>query len=450
MLSNGTSSPMMEQYRRIKREHQGEVLFFRLGDFYEMFFEDALEVSALLNLTLTSRQGHPMCGIPYHAARSYIGRLLKFGKKIAICEQVSLPGKGLVEREVVEVITPGTSIDEDFLDKGCSNYLACLASTRGVFSFSYIDLSAGDFFATSFPAIRAAERLRQELERIQARELIVQESILNEFPALAQAVEERGTLLNRWADWLFDASRSRERLERQFGAESLKGFGLGEKAVEIISCGALLDYLDDTAGNLIPHVRILKVYHDSEYLGLDEATQRNLELVKNLSDGESRFSLLEVMDETKTSMGRRLLRSRILQPLVNEGFINSRLDAVESLYHSQEKLGKLRELLVKTPDLERLCSRIAMDKAHGKDMLAIRNALQLFNLIEDFVQALALKFESPQALSLDEAASSKIFSLKELLDQSISEDPSILLSEGNLIKSGYNENLDRLLELRDS
>ena len=464
-------TPMMEQYRRIKREHQGEVLFFRLGDFYEMFSDDALEISALLNLTLTSRSGQPMCGIPYHASRSYIARLLKLGKKIAVCEQLSEPGKGLVDRKVTEIITPGTTIEEDFLDKGSSNYLACLAAVRGFFSFSYIDISAGDFFATSFPYDGAAVKVRQELEGIQAREIIVQESLLNEYPALAAAIEERaGLVINRWADWLFDPERSRERLENQFGANRLKAFGLGPQSPEIVSSGVLLDYLDDTARSLIPHVSAIKIYSDSEYVGIDESTQRNLELTRNLLDGESRYSLLEVMDETKTAMGRRLLKNRILHPLRNEELINRRLDMVEILYHNQEKLGRLRELLAKTPDLERLCSRLAMDKAHGKDMIAVKNALYSFARIDTWIRDLnssvrrysgqdaaeengiqiVISFESPEAASMNGEINSSLEGLCGLLEQAIAEDPSILLTEGNLIRNGFDAELDRLRKLKDS
>jgi DNA mismatch repair protein MutS len=442
----------MEQYRRIRREHQGEVLFFRLGDFYEMFFEDAVEVSALLNLTLTNRQGQPMCGIPYHASRSYIARLLKLGKKVAVCEQITEPGKGLIERKVVEVITPGTTVDEDFLDKGNSNYLACLALGRGFFSFSYIDLSAGDFYATSFPFTGAAEKFRQEMERIQAKEIILQESILNEHKDVAAAVEERSSLVvNRWADWLFDPSRSLERLEKQFSSESLKGFGLSPQSQEVVSAGALLDYLDDTARSLIPHVCFIKTYGDSEFVSIDESTQRNLELVKNLMDGESRYSLLEVMDETKSAMGRRLLVNRILHPLRNVGLINKRLDMVEALYHHQEKLMKLRELLAKTPDLERLCSRLAMDKAHARDMTAVKNALFLFEQIEGQIHEMPGEFcfESPEAGALEENGEKKLASLRELLERGIADDPSVLLTEGNLIRRRYNSELDRLRELRD-
>ena len=448
---------MMDQYRRIKREHQGEVLFFRLGDFYEMFFEDALDVSSLLNLTLTSRAGQPMCGIPYHASHSYIARLLKLGKKIAICEQITEPGNGLIERRVVEVITPGTTVEEEYLDKGSSNYLACLACTLGQFSFSYIDLSIGDFYVTAFPADAGApERLRQELERIQAKEIIIQESILNEYPSLAQAMEERSSMVvNRWADWLFYPSRSRERLEKQFGTSSLKGFGLNPDSPEITASGALLDYLDETAGSFIPHVRSLKVYTDSEFVSLDESTQRNLELTRNLLDGQSRFSLLEVMDETRTAMGRRLLKAHILHPLRTEKLIKARLDIVEIIYRSQEKLMSLRELLSKTPDLERLCSRLAMDKAHGKDMVAVKNALRSFALLEKKLAGLlpenmCISYESPEAASLNEAGFKKLDALRDLLEKGIAEDPSILLTEGNLIKDGYNQELDRLRKLHDS
>ena len=452
-------SPMMEQYRRIKRDHQGEILFFRLGDFYEMFAEDAIEVSALLNLTLTNRNGQPMCGIPHHAYQSYMARLLRLGKKIAVCEQISEPSKtrsaGPLERRVLEVITPGTTIEEYFLDKGSSNYLACFAGpfgTQGSFSFSYIDLSTGDFFATSFPLETSTARLRQELERIQAREIIVQESIVQRFQELAEAIEERANLLvNRWADWLFYPDRSRDRLEKQFGVSSLKGFGITPDSPEIISAGALLEYLDETAKSLTPHVHFLKVYDDSEFVGIDESSQRNLELVTSLTDGESRFSLLGVMDESRTAMGRRLLKTRILRPLRSEALINRRLDMVELLYRHQETLNTLREHLSKTPDLQRLCSRLAMDKAHGKDLVAVKNALSSLAQIESSLDSIGqFSYESSEALSLSGEGLTKLASLNDLLERSLAEDPSILLTEGNLIRDSYHSDLDRLKELRDS
>jgi DNA mismatch repair protein MutS len=464
---------MLDQYRRIKRDHQGEGLFFRLGDFYEMFCDDALEISSLLNLTLTSRSGQPMCGIPYHAARPYIARLLKLGKKIALCEQLTESGKGTkgpMERQVVEIITPGTTVDEDYLEKGSSNYLSCLASVNqkpqsiksdlAFFSFAYIDLSAGDFYATSFSKSEAPERLRQELERLQVREMVVQESILEEYPLLAGAMRERSNLersnlvINRWADWLFDLDRSRQRLKKQFGTTGLKGFGLEEDAPEIIAAGALLDYLDDTARSLIPHVRSISVYTDLQFLGIDEAAQRNLELTRNLQNGDSSFSLFEVIDQTKTAMGRRLLKTRLLHPLRDLEKIRFRQNMVDAFYHHQEKMSRIRELLGRTPDLERLSSRIAMDKAHGKDMAGVKNAIALFSLIEEECIDLDIVFESGDAALLDRKTAgpgfSRLMELREYLDKALAEDPSILLSEGNLIKDNYDKNLDSLRQLRDN
>jgi DNA mismatch repair protein MutS len=441
-------------------------LFFRLGDFYEMFFDDALEISALLNLTLTNRHGNPMCGIPYHAARSYIARLLKCGKKIAICDQLSEPvkGKKLIERKVVEVITPGTTVDEDFLDKGSSNYLASLASTPSFLSFAYIDLSTGDFYAASFPLEEGEGRLRQELERLQIKEMVIQESLLEEEESIAQAIRDHPDLvLNRWADWLFDLERSRRRLEKQLGVASLKSFGLEDRSPEILSAGALLDYLDDTAKGLIPHVRSLVVCQDAEFVGIDESSQRNLELIRNLRDGDIHFSLLEVLDETRTAMGRRLLKRRILHPLRNLDRISARLDMVETFYRNQARLGSIREVLGKIPDLERLSARLAMDKAHGKDMLSIKNALASCVYLKERRGNLSLVYEYEAIRPRNESAQPggnffdglspaflRLMEIRDLLERGIAEDPSILLTEGNLIRPGYSPELDELGSLRDN
>jgi len=447
------SSPMLEQYRRIKKQQEGNILFFRLGDFYEMFAQDAIEVSALLNLTLTSRNGLPMCGVPYHAAKSYIARLLKLGKKIAICEQLTAPGKQkVIEREVVEIITPGTTVDDDYLDKGSSNYLCCLASGRigRELSFSYIDLSTGDFFSTSFSSEGI---LRQELERLSVKELLIQESLLEEQKEIASAIYDRpSVVLNRWADWFFDPAQARSRLEKQFGVANLKSFGMEENSPEIISAGALLDYLDSTAKSILSHIRTIKVYRDSEYMGIDESSQRNLELLCNQRDGEPRFSLLEVMDETKSSMGRRLLKRRILHPLRNVEKINKRLDMVEDLYRDQGRLSKLRELLGKTSDLERLCSRLAMDKAHARDMLAVKNAIFCFFAVKEILntefEGRKIFFECDEQESINNFDS--LLQLQDLLERGIKEEPSVFLNEGNLIKDNFNKELDDLRSMSDN
>jgi DNA mismatch repair protein MutS len=446
-----TSSPMLDQYRRIKREHQGDVLFFRLGDFYEMFAEDAIEISALLNLALTSRNGIPMCGIPYHAARSYIARLLKHGKKIAVCEQLSEPGgsRKIIDRQVVEVITPGTTVDEDYLEQGSSNYLAALAITGGSCSFAYIDLSSGGFYATSFSAANSSDRLRQELERLLPREMIIQESLLEEEHAIARALHDRPNMvLNRWADWLFDIDRSKKRLLRQFNVSSLRGFGLEDGSPQLLCAGAILDYLDDTARSLLPHVRSITVYTDNEFVGIDESSQRNLELVRNLRDGDVRFSLLEVLDETRCAMGKRLLRRRVLHPLRSLSRIQARLDMVETLYRDQGSLSSLRDILGKTPDLERLSSRLAMDKAHGKDMLSIKNALFSCKAIKELRNRLGIMCEADAGAENDGFL--KLMELTDLLKRGICDDPSILLTEGNLIRDGYSGELDSLRKLKDS
>lgn len=445
---------MMDQYRRIKRDHPGEVLLFRLGDFYEMFDDEAKEIARLLGLTLSARQGHPMCGIPQHRLRHYIGRLLKQGKKVAVCEQVSEPGKGknLIQRKVLEVITPGTTVDEDFLDQGSANYLAGLGSLEtGEVGFAYIDLSTGDFFATSFPREQGAARFRQELERLQIREIIVPETLPITAPDLDGILSAcSGLMVNRRPEWLFDLDRCRERLEKQFGTANLKGFGLGEAMPEIGASGVILDYLDTTAKIFIPHIRSIRVYQETEFVGLDDATQRNLELIRSLRGEEDAISLMKVMDETRTSMGRRLLKRRILHPLRNLEAINKRLDLVELIFRDQQRLGKFQEILKRMPDLERLGSRLGMDKAHGKDMMALKIALMLFADLEVLIQELSFGFEAEEAAALKEDGFSRLRGLRDLLEAGLCEEPSTALNEGKLIRDGYNQELDNFKTLKQN
>ncbi|MDR2072392.1 MAG: DNA mismatch repair protein MutS, partial [Spirochaetaceae bacterium] len=444
---------MLEQYNRIKRNHQGCVLFFRLGDFYEMFAEDAMEVSSMLNLTLTSRNGLPMCGIPYHAAQGYVARLLRLGKKIAVCEQISEPGKTkLMDRQVVEIITPGTVVEEDYLDKGSSNYLASLAPAGRVFSFSYIDLSTGNFYATSFSVSSAAFSLGLELERLEIKEIIAAESILEEFPDVAAKLCDRPhTVVNRWADWLFDMERSRNRLLRQFKTANLKAFGLEDLSPEIISAGALLDYCDEMAKSLIPHVRSITLYDQNEFVNIDESSQYNLELIKNLRTGTEQYSLFEVLDEAKTAMGKRLLKRRLLHPLKTAPGIRRRLDLVEHLYRNQEELDALRSLLAKTPDLERLSSRLAMERSHGKDMVSIRNALEILGKLKKYVlEKMAGLFESPEASAFTAEDFQALEEIRSLLEKSLCDNPSTLLTEGNLIRRGFDAELDKIYNLKEN
>ena len=447
------TSPMMDQYRRAKSRHRDAVLFFRLGDFYEMFFEDAIEVSALLNLTLTHRQKEPMCGVPYHAARSYIARLLKAGKKVAICEQLSEPGKGkgLVERDIVEVVTPGTVLEEDYLDQASDNFLVSLCESRARLCMAYVDISTAEFRAFSFPsgdAGLAEERLRKELSRLSPRELLVQQSLM-ERSEIAEPLGERvGLIINRLPDWSFGGEDDARTLEERFGLATLKGRGFEEDAPELQAAAALLRYVDETAAARAVHLPPPLAYVSEDFAQVDDSSQKNLELVQNLHDASRSFTLLEVLDYTKTAPGARLLRRWLLEPLRERKAIEERLDAVEFLYRDQRLLARLRETLGRVLDAERLASRVAMDKAHAKDLLALRDSLEACEATRGLLAEagarglLATEREGPDAERARTAA--------ELVSRGIKDEPSILLTEGDIMREGCNAELDRLRSMKDN
>jgi DNA mismatch repair protein MutS len=448
------TTPMMAQYSGIKEKYPDSILFFRLGDFYEMFERDAREASALLDLTLTQRAGVPMCGIPYHAAPSYIARLLAAGRKVAICEQASAPGKGLMSREVVEVITPGTALDEGYLARNANNYLLAIGRAGSELSLAYADISTGEFSATAFPFSRRAEMLKKELHRLDPREVITQESLLVDDPVTRELLGEReGLLVNRYPDWSFDFEACHSRLSRHFGVANLKGFGLKERSTEVLAAGVLLEYLGDTARRSLGHVSSLSIYADSSFVALDEATQRNLELLSNLQDGSRKYSLLEVLDQTRTSPGARKLRRWILTPLKEHGAIQVRQASVEALYRDQVLLARLREALRSVLDLERLTARVAMDRAHAKDLLAVRGTLEAALSVEELLTREKShdgrgdlgRLAGPLSLR-----GGQMRELADLLARAIAEEPAIVLTEGNLIRKGFDEELDRLQALKDS
>ncbi len=445
---------MLDQYRRVKARYRDAILFFRLGDFYEMFFDDAIEASSLLNLTLTKRQGQPMCGIPYHAFKPYIARLLKAGKKVAICEQLTGPSskgpssKGIIERDVVEVVTPGTTIEEDFIDHGANNYLASLCSLQGRLCIACLDVSTGEFRAYSAPDTKPSgmEFLRSELYRLSPREVIVQQS-LYERPEAASIIHERENILvERRPDWSFDREKAGADLKERFGLVSLKGLGFSDEAPELAAAGILLEYLDDNAKARSPHIHALLPYEMSDFLSLDEATRRNLELVKNLSDSGRRDTLLSVLDRTRTAGGSRLLRQWILQPLRHKEAIDARLDAVDFLYRDQFLLNDLRKRLGTILDSERLIARLAMDKAHAKDLLALGDSMQSSLAVARLLGAGG----APALLGtgLSAAVEESCAAAASIITDSIKEDPSILLTEGNLMRDGYSADLDRLRTLK--
>jgi len=440
-------TPMMRQYRRIKAQYSDAVLFYRLGDFYEMFEKDAKEVSRILNLTLTARQGVPMCGIPYHSSQNYIPRLLKAGKKIAICEQTTLPGqgKGIVEREVVEVITPGTITNEDYLNRYSNNYLVVIGIFKNQISFAYIDLSTSEFAATAIPFSERSGRLRKELFRLNPSECIIQESLLENDSVINDLINSYPSLyVNRYQDWHFDSQLAYENLLSQFSVSNLKAFGLGEQSPELVSCGVILDYIAQTSKSLLPHIKTLNIYHDEEYLDLDEATQRNLELIYNLHDSSEKFTLISVLDKTRTSMGARKLKRWLLHPLKEKKQIMYRLNAVEAFYHNQILLSKIRELLGRVLDIERLTSRIAMDRAHAKDLVALGSSLIHIKEINTIVS----EENAVPVNSLTGVDRGKMERCISLISRGITDEPSILISEGNLIRAGYNKDLDALRDIK--
>lgn len=479
------ATPMMQQYRAARERAGDAVLLFRLGDFYEMFDRDARECAPLLDLTLTQRNGRPMCGVPYHAVSGYIARLLAAGRKVAVCEQTSPPGHGLVNRELVEIVTPGTVLDEGLLDRSSNNYIAAVARGGGRVALAYADLSTGELAVTSFPAEAIAERLAKELHRLNPREMIVPESLLAdseggperrsggsgetrgaaEHEAHAAAVrrllgEREGMLLNRLPDWSFDLAACRTRLERQLGVANLKGYGLADDAVEIVAAGVLLEYIGENARRKLEHLTSLTVYGERTFVGLDEATQRNLELLANLQDGSRRFTLLEVLDQTRTAPGARKLRRRLLTPLLDRAAIERRLDAVQSLYRDQVTLARLREALGGVRDLERLVARTAMERAGARDLLGIRAslaaALETSALLdrggigagagEGSVDAGGEGSGDPRTVLRAHAETMR--GMVDLIERAIDEEPSSVLTEGGLIKRGYDAELDRLHALK--
>jgi DNA mismatch repair protein MutS len=439
---------MMRQYRSLKSKHRDTILFFRLGDFYEMFEQDAAEASHLLDLTLTKRNGVPMCGIPYHASQGYISRLLKAGKKIAICEQTHIPKAGLATREVVEVVTPGTVVDENMLEAGVNNYLVCLGQSGQRIAIAYIDLSTADFYASHFPHDQRYERFKRELLSLSPRELLVQESLFAEDPQLENLLREHeGLVINRLPDWSFDLQNNRQLLKDQFQVTSLKGFGLEEDSPEILTAGVLLTYLGDTAKGVLSHIRNLQVYTDTNFVGLDESTLRNLEISQNLNDRSKRYTLLEVLDQTRTAIGARKLKRWLLKPLKDIDHINRRLDLVAFFHKNQIVLSKIREHLGRIFDLERLSSRVALEKAHAKDLLALKSSLftakAVAELLEDHPEV------GPQSGKLRRNIG-ELEELVDLLERAILEEPAIQINEGNLIKPGYDVELDRIRDVKEN
>ncbi|MCR4735410.1 MAG: DNA mismatch repair protein MutS [Treponema sp.] len=443
MAEEETLTPMMQQYHSVKQNYKNEVLFFRLGDFYEMFNEDAVEVSRLLNLTLTHRANQPMCGIPYHAAKIYIARLLRLGKKIAICEQVGeIPrgGKGITERKVVEIITPGTAVESEYLEGNKANYLAALSIFKGNVGYAFIDVTTSSFKATSWPASKMYENFAKELKRSAPREFLLPVSLKKNKDIQAALNLYPNISVSYYPDWDFSIDLSRKKLNAQFNTLSLKSFGLDDNSPEIIPAGFLLDYLEKTTSSKIPHISSISVYEDCEYLMMDESSAQNLEITENMHDGTSQFTLFECVNFAKTAMGTRLLRNWLTFPLTKLELIEDRQTRISTLFNDRQLLDKLRNDLSSILDVERLAGRIAMDKAHPKDLQALRFSLEAWVKIKDYLNQYDFSF-----VSSDES-----IEIINLIANSILDDPSTSLTDGRIIKSGWSEDLDHWRNLHDN
>lgn len=435
-------TPLIEQYVKIKQQHMDEVLFFRVGDFYEMFNEDAINVSRLLNLTLTHKGENPMCGVPFHASKVYIARLLRMGKKVAVCEQIGEISQsgGLTDRKVTEIITPGTALDSEFLDQNTNSFLSSLCISHGKTGFAYIDVTTSEFKATSWNVSALAEFFPKELGRCNPKEILLPLS-LKENAVIKSTLEQNPSIsVSYYPDWHFNAESAYKKLNAQFKTANLNSFGLSEQSAEILPAGFLLEYLEKTTNTQIPHIKNIKVYHDTEYVIIDESSRKNLEIIYNLRDGSTQYSLLDCVNFTLTSMGNRLIRSWLLSPLCDIRRISARQNHVELLYKNADLLHQIREPLSKILDVERLAGRIAMDRAHAKDLQALRMSLESWievrNKINDYDFSL---------ISLDNAKF-----ISELIFNSIHEDPATSLTDGRLIKRGWSQELDHYYDIQSN
>ncbi len=433
---------MLRQYKRIKKEHTDAILLFRLGDFYEMFLEDAETASEVLEIVLTSREAGqgkriPMCGIPYHAATSYIARLIEKGFKVAVCEQTEDPkkAKGLVKREVVRVITPGTLIDDQLLEEKSNNYLMALALVGGCYGLAVSDLSTGDFLVTEFSTDAAL--VLDELWHWQPKELLVSEDQEEELTWLKQRTS---ILITVRPSRDFRLQNAKELLLTHFQVSSLEGFGCQNLEAAIAAAGAILEYFYDTQKNQLKHLTTLRTYHLGEYMHLDLFTRRNLELVRTLRDNKVQGSLFSVIDRTVTAAGGRLLKKWVEQPLRNWDEIEDRLEKVEVFYQLHNLREEIRSLLRRTCDLQRLLAKLACGTLNPRDLLALGSTLLL---LPGLKEKLISEKTGPIADLAEEI--NPLTDLAELLNTAIREDAPVVLTEGNIFREGYHQGLDRLL-----
>ena len=436
-------TPMMQQYMQTKKEYPDCILFYRLGDFYEMFFDDALTASKELEITLTGKncglkERAPMCGVPYHAVDGYLNRLVSKGYKVAICEQLEDPAaaKGIVKRDVVRIVTPGTNLDTQALDETKNNYIMCIAYASDHYGVSVADVSTGEYMVTE---IENSEKLFDEIYKFMPSELICNEAFYMSGMDFELLKEKLGITVYSLDSWYFDDAVCERVLKEHFHAGTIEGLGLTDYDCGVIAAGALMQYLVETQKRDLSHISHLTIYASGKYMLLDSSTRRNLELCETLRDKQKRGSLLWVLDKTKTAMGARLLRSFIEQPLIDKEEISNRLEAVGELKDNAICREELREYLSPVYDLERLISKISYKTANPRDLIAFGTSLSMLPHIKYILSTM----KSPLLVEVCEQMD-ELQDVCDLIDRAIMEEPPIQIKDGGIIKEGYNEEIDRL------
>ena len=441
-------SPMMQHYLQTKKEYPGCILFYRLGDFYEMFFEDAEIVSRELELTLTGKscglpERAPMCGVPFHAVDSYLTRLVEKGYKAAICEQVEDPrtAKGMVKREVIRIVTPGTNLDMDSIEEGKNNFIFCiLYSRQGKSGISVADVTTGEFYMTETEGDR---KIYDEIVRYSPSEIICNESFMLSGLDLTDLQERLGIIINTLGAHYFDENAAEKIISEHFHVSSLIALGMDDKRAGSTAAGALLKYLYDTQKNSLSNITGISVYASGKYMLLDSSTRRNLELTETMREKKKRGSLLWVLDRTGTAMGARKLHQMIEQPLVDRELIEKRLDAVDMLCQNTVDREEIREYLQPVYDLERLMTRVSYGTANPRDLIALRGSLSMFapirQVLEDFEGGLLSELRDDMDDFRD---------LVDLLNRSILDEPPLQVKEGGIIRGGFDADIDRLREAK--
>lgn len=436
-------TPMMQQYVKTKEQYQDCILFYRLGDFYEMFFEDAITASRELEITLTGKdcglpERAPMCGIPYHAVDGYLNRLVGKGYKVAICEQLEDPkqAKGIVKRDVIRIVTPGTNMNIQALDETKNNYIMCIVYTADRYGVSISDITTGDYFMTE---LDGARKLMDEITKFVPAEIICNESFYVSGMDMEDLKSRMGISVYSLEDWYFDDDLCRQTLMEHFQVKSLEGLGLSDYDCGVIASGALLRYLMETQKSSLANLTRLVPYVTGKYMIIDSSTRRNLELCETLREKQKRGSLMWVLDKTKTAMGARMLRSFIEQPLIEKKEINRRLDAIQELNENAISREEIREYLNPVYDLERLIGRISYKSANPRDLIAFKSSLSMLPHIKYILKG----FQS-ELLKEIEKELDPLEDLCRLVEDSIVDEPPIMVREGGIIKNGYHEEIDKL------